>query len=145
MLYAGPYTGYLRVENADYQGKTTSYRFYVADLIRFQRSIRMTIEHGHNNNFANHYSSTVFWYQTEPHPCFRRSRRSEIGCPGAWLPRSKRNEVAVPGRKSRTFMISGRQVQRGGLPMAHSCRDMHIGTRHVACEILRMSPLPRLR
>ena len=68
--YAGPYTGYLRVENADYHGETTSYRFYVADPIRFQKSIRMTIEHGHANNFANNYSSTVFWYQTEPHAAF---------------------------------------------------------------------------
>jgi len=70
--YTGPYTGYLRVENADYYGETTSYRFYVADPIRFQKSIRMTIEHGHANNFANNYSSTVFWYQTEPHAAFPR-------------------------------------------------------------------------
>jgi hypothetical protein len=68
--YTGPYTGYLRVENPDYYGETSSYRFYVADPIRFSKSIRMTIEHGHANNFANHYSSTVFWYQSEPHAPF---------------------------------------------------------------------------
>jgi hypothetical protein len=32
----------------------------------------MTIEHGHANNFANDYSSTAFWYQSEPHKAFAR-------------------------------------------------------------------------
>ena len=68
--YVGPYTGYLRVDNRDYSGKTSSYRFYVTDPIRFTTSIRATIEHGHANNFANHYSSVAFWYQTEPHAPF---------------------------------------------------------------------------
>jgi hypothetical protein len=47
------------------------YRFYVNDPVRFQKSIRMTIEHGHANNVANDYSSTAFWYQAEPHKAFR--------------------------------------------------------------------------
>ncbi len=68
--YAGPYTGYLRIENRNYLGKTSSYRFYVTDPIRFRKSIRATIEHGHANNFANHYSSVAFWYQQEPHAQF---------------------------------------------------------------------------
>ena len=42
------------------------YRFYVNDPVRFRKSIRMTIEHGHANNFGNDYSSTAFWYQAEP-------------------------------------------------------------------------------
>jgi hypothetical protein len=64
--YAGPYTGYHLIGNLDYTGKVSMYRFYVNDPIRFKKSIRMTIEHGHANNIANDYSSTVFWYQTEP-------------------------------------------------------------------------------
>jgi hypothetical protein len=43
------------------------YRFFVTDPIRFRRSIRMTLEHGHGNNKANDYSSVAFWYQREPH------------------------------------------------------------------------------
>ena len=31
----------------------------------------MTLEHGHANNISNDYSSTVFWYQDEPHKPFR--------------------------------------------------------------------------
>lgn len=61
--YAGPYTGYHLIGNLDYTGKVSTYRFYVNDPIRFKKSIRMTIEHGHADNIANDYSSTVFWYQ----------------------------------------------------------------------------------
>jgi hypothetical protein len=65
--YAGPYTGFHLIGNLDYRGKVSMYRFYVNDPVRFRKSIRMTVEHGHANNFANDYSSTVFWYQADPH------------------------------------------------------------------------------
>lgn len=68
--YAGPYTGFYLIGNRDFAGKVSMYRFYVTDPIRFQKSIRATIEHGHANNMANDYSSTAFWYQTEPHAPF---------------------------------------------------------------------------
>ena len=68
--YAGPYTGYHLVGNPDYLGKVSMYRFFVTDPIRFQKSIRVTIEHGHANNMANDYSSCAFWYQSEPHAPF---------------------------------------------------------------------------
>ena len=69
--YAGPYTGFHLIGNLDYSGKISMYRFYVNDPVRFRKSIRMTIEHGHANNFANDYSSTAFWYQADPHRKFR--------------------------------------------------------------------------
>lgn len=68
--YAGPYTGFHLIGNLDFSGKVSMYRFYVNDPIRFRKSIRMTLEHGHANNIANDYSSTVFWYQSEPHQAF---------------------------------------------------------------------------
>lgn len=68
--YAGPYTGFHLIGNLDYTGKVSMYRFYVHDPVRFHKSIRMTIEHGHANNFANDYSSTALWYQDEPHASF---------------------------------------------------------------------------
>ncbi len=68
--YAGPYTGFYLVGNRDFSGKVGMYRFFVTDPIRFKKSIRVTLEHGHANNFANDYASTVFWYQTEPHKAF---------------------------------------------------------------------------
>jgi hypothetical protein len=39
------------------------YRFHVEDPIRFERSVRVTIETGHANALANDYSSTAYWYQ----------------------------------------------------------------------------------
>lgn len=80
--FAGPYTGFHLVGNKNYVGKTSMYRFLVADPVRFMKSIRVTIEHGHANNFANDYSSTAFWYQSEPHGPFP-----------ALLPRNERQPV----------------------------------------------------
>lgn len=69
--YDGPYTGFHVIGNLDYSGKIGMYRFYINDPVRFKKSIRMTLEHGHANNFANDYSSTAFWYQAEPHKPFK--------------------------------------------------------------------------
>jgi hypothetical protein len=69
--YAGPYTGFHLIGNLDFSGKVSMYRWYINDPVRFKKSIRMTIEHGHANNIANDYSSTAFWYQDEPHKKFR--------------------------------------------------------------------------
>jgi len=68
--YAGPYTGYHLIGNLDFTGKVSMYRFYINDPVRFQKSMRMTVEHGHANNISNDYSSTAFWYQDEPHKKF---------------------------------------------------------------------------
>jgi len=68
--YAGPYTGYYLIGNLDFSGKVSMYRWYINDPVRFRKSIRMTIEHGHANNVANDYSSTAFWYQNDPHKPF---------------------------------------------------------------------------
>ena len=50
-----------------YKGKQSVYRYHIEDPIHFRESIRVTIEHGHANNLSNDYSSTAYWYQTEPH------------------------------------------------------------------------------
>ena len=68
--YAGPYTGFHLIGNLDFSGKVSMYRWYINDPVRFKKSIRMTIEHGHANNVANDYSSTAFWYQADPHKPF---------------------------------------------------------------------------
>jgi hypothetical protein len=46
------------------------YRLHINDPIYFEKSIRVTIEHGHANKLSNDYSSTAYWYQTEPHMSF---------------------------------------------------------------------------
>lgn len=46
--------------------RITVYRYHIADPIVFQRSIRVSIEHGHANDRSDDYSSTAYWYQTLP-------------------------------------------------------------------------------
>jgi hypothetical protein len=71
--YSGPYTGFLSIHEkgkATWRGQNSMYRWFVHDPIRFRRSLRWTIEHGHANNFENDFSSVAYWYQTEPHKPF---------------------------------------------------------------------------
>ena len=68
--YAGLYHGFHLIESPDYAGLVGAYRWFVRDPIRFTRSLRWTVEHGHANNFANEYASVAYWYQTEPHAAF---------------------------------------------------------------------------
>jgi hypothetical protein len=73
--FAGPYSGFHLTENRggkNFAGKVSLFRWYVHDPVRFQKSIRWTIEHGHANNFENDYSSVAYWYQLEPHAQFPR-------------------------------------------------------------------------
>ncbi|KQX62653.1 glycoside hydrolase family 172 protein [Paenibacillus sp. Root444D2] len=51
----------------NWSGKISAYRFHIEDPVMFDTSIRVTIEHGHNNHRSDDYSSTAYWYQTEPH------------------------------------------------------------------------------
>jgi hypothetical protein len=39
--------------------------------VYFEKNIRVTIEHGHANHRSDDYSSTAYWYQTEPHKPFK--------------------------------------------------------------------------
>ncbi|HCK10688.1 MAG: hypothetical protein CME21_10125 [Gemmatimonadetes bacterium] len=47
----------------NWEGQWTMYRFHIIDPIPFTKSIRVTIEHGHNNHRSDHYASTAYWYQ----------------------------------------------------------------------------------
>jgi hypothetical protein len=68
--YSGPYTGFHLVEAGDWSRHTAMYRWYLQDPVRFERSLRLSIEHGHANNYENDYASVAYWYQTEPHAAF---------------------------------------------------------------------------
>jgi hypothetical protein len=46
------------------------YRWFAEDPIRFNQSIRWTVEHGHANNFAVDYASVAYWYQAAPQSPF---------------------------------------------------------------------------
>jgi len=85
--FCGPYTGFYLIENlnGNFGGKNQMYKFYINDPVRFQKSIRVTIEHGHANNFENDYTSTAFWYQKGPHKAFPPMPSAQERLPG-WPP-----------------------------------------------------------
>ena len=69
--YSAPYHGItIGPDGPNWTGKMSFYRFHIEDPIRFQESIRVTIEHGHANRRSDDYSSTAYWYQLEPHKHF---------------------------------------------------------------------------
>tara|TARA_B100001123_G_scaffold269045_1_gene299411 strand:+ start:2680 stop:3690 length:1011 start_codon:yes stop_codon:yes gene_type:complete len=49
-----------------WEGNWTVYRYHVLDPIPFRKSVRVTIEHGHNNHRSDDYASTAYWYQSRP-------------------------------------------------------------------------------
>jgi len=51
-------------------GRYCLFRWHTESPITFEKSIRVTIEHGHANHRADNFYSTAFWYQTEPHTAF---------------------------------------------------------------------------
>lgn len=71
--YSAPYHGItLNCGNKEWpwKGKNSMYRYHIEDPVRFNKSIRVSIEHGSANKLSNDYSSTAYWYQQEPHKPF---------------------------------------------------------------------------
>ncbi len=67
--YTAPYHGILVNTNGPehkWQRKQSVYRYHIEDPVRFRKSIHVSIEHGHANKLSNDYSSTAYYYLTEP-------------------------------------------------------------------------------
>jgi hypothetical protein len=47
-------------------GYQTSYVHHIENPVRFEKSIKVTIEHGHGNHLCNEMSSTAYWYAAQP-------------------------------------------------------------------------------
>lgn len=76
-----PYHGIILGGGSNWSGKISTYRYHILDPILFDKSIRVTIEHGHNNHRSDDISSTAYWYQTEPHQEFPAMLRLEDRLP----------------------------------------------------------------
>ena len=69
--FASPYCGHVLNEN----GVNRMYRWYVANPVRFQRSLKVEIQNQHNNGTpttsdADDYTSVAFWYLEGPHEVY---------------------------------------------------------------------------
>jgi hypothetical protein len=51
-------------------GRYCLYRWHIESPLAFEKSIRVTMEHGHANHRSDNFYSTAYWYQTEPHAAF---------------------------------------------------------------------------
>ncbi len=63
--FSGPYHGLILKD--DSLGRIAAYRWHLPDPIPFRRSIRVDLEHGHDNQEVADYATTAYWYQIEPH------------------------------------------------------------------------------
>jgi hypothetical protein len=61
--FFGQYHGVILTGGVNWRNHITYYRYHVLDPVPFRKSIRVTIEHGHNNNRSDDWSSTAYWYQ----------------------------------------------------------------------------------
>jgi hypothetical protein len=65
--YCSPYFGIPLPGGKNWSGKISYYRYHIEDPVYFHKNIRVRIEHGHANQRSDDFSSTAYWYQTEPH------------------------------------------------------------------------------
>ena len=68
--FASPFFGLTLPGGKLWTGQISWYRWHIPDPVRFSRSIRVSIEHGHANRRSDDFSSTAYWYQLEPHRPF---------------------------------------------------------------------------
>jgi hypothetical protein len=68
--YSAPFFGVTLTGEEGETGKISAYRWHILDPVRFEKRIRVTIEHGNANWRSDDYSSTAYWYQVEPHKPF---------------------------------------------------------------------------
>src|ERR1035441_3100232 len=83
-VYSYLYSGYLQMERGD----NRMYRWYIANPVRFQQSLKVQIQNQHSNSNgtttasdADDYTSVAFWYQENPHPSFTLQPFSERTAP----------------------------------------------------------------
>jgi hypothetical protein len=64
---AYPFCGTI-IHEEDVPGHQVSYRWHLADPVRFDKRIRVVLEHGHANHLRDDWATTAYWYQTLPGP-----------------------------------------------------------------------------
>lgn len=77
-------------------GRYCLYRWHLESPVAFEKSIRVTIEHGAANDRADSFYSTAFWYQTEPHAAFPALPPPEDRVPKVFAVGGPKGPAAVP-------------------------------------------------
>ena len=54
------------IHESNTNGYQTSYVHHLENPVRYEKEIKVTIEHGHGNHLANEMSSVAYWYAAKP-------------------------------------------------------------------------------
>ena len=98
----------LDVHEEDVPGFHHSYRFHLVDPIRFEKRIRVTMEHGHGNHLSDDWSSTAYWYQTLPSPRLTVPRRRAAPASSPGRSRDRGGSARVDARAAERPPAGGR-------------------------------------
>ena len=86
-------------------GRYCLYRWHTESPITFEKSIKVTIEHGHANDRADNFYSTAYWYQTEPHAEFPK-------LPPPRVSRAQSHDVELTDVRSASKFLAALKVQQ---------------------------------
>ena len=102
------------IHESNTDGYQTSYVHHIENPVRFQREIKVTIEHGHGNHLCNEMSSTAYWYARKPTrvakpPAVGKRAPVSRDNQGNWL-YDKRNQATsasvVPNREMKAMQAA---------------------------------------
>lgn len=85
--------------------RIAAYRWHLDDPIVFSNSLRVSMEHGNQNDRADDWSSVAYWYQQEPHQPF------ELPPVDARLPREAAG-TAVSAESAAVSLGAGPKVEQ---------------------------------
>ena len=101
-------------------GYQTSYVHHLENPVRFEREIKVTIEHGHGNHLCNEMSSVAYWYADKPTPAVKVppvARRMPVlrDNQGKWLYDKKNqttSQVIKPNREMKAMKAKWARQQK---------------------------------
>jgi hypothetical protein len=73
-VFMTPYYGYPKIHlpentgkrfDVGFSGRTHVYRYHIQDPVYFDKSLKFSIEHGHNNVLILEMRTVAYWYQSE--------------------------------------------------------------------------------
>jgi hypothetical protein len=89
--------------------RTTMYRFHILDPIPFREKIKVSIEHGTQNDRADNISSVAFWYQVppaSPFPALPLVEERIVGADRIMLVRQRAWQYAASGEAdARDYLV----------------------------------------
>ena len=78
-------------------GRYCLYRWHIESPIAFEKSIRVTIEHGTADDRSDDFYSVAYWYQTEPHAAFPALPAPAERIPKVYSVGGAKGPAPVPG------------------------------------------------